>query len=85
MLQFLVIAFLLLLFWFKLKIHKSTGEVLNSHCECPDGKGPSGICKHIDAVLLMLSNCIGGSDQEVESACMEFLQTFHKPKKQQPD
>ena len=67
-----------------LKIHKETGEVLNSHSECPDGKGPRGTCKHIAAVLQMLSNFIGGSDLEVESSCMEVLQTFHKPRKQQP-
>ena len=69
-------------YWFKLKLHKSTGDVMNSHCECPGGKGPHGTCKHIAAVLQMLSNFIGGSDLEVESSCTEVLQTFHKPKKQ---
>ncbi|XP_048244174.1 uncharacterized protein LOC124137475 [Haliotis rufescens] len=31
------------------------GEVVNTHCECPAGKGPHGTCKHLASVLLMLS------------------------------
>ena len=69
-------------YWFKLKLHKSTREVLNRYSECPGGKGPHGTCKHIAAVLQMLSNFISESDLEVESSCLEVLQTFHKPKKQ---
>ena len=42
-------------YWFKLQLHKYTGEVMNSHCECPGGKRPQGTCKHIAAVLQMLS------------------------------
>ena len=69
-------------YWFKLKLHKNTGDALNSHCECPGGKGPHGTCKHVAAVLQMISNFVNGRELEVESSCTEVLQTFHKPKKQ---
>lgn len=31
------------------------GEIVNSHCECPAGKGPHGSCKHVAAVSFILS------------------------------
>jgi hypothetical protein len=67
---------------YKLKLRKENGEVLNSHCECPAGKGPLGTCKHLAAVLIMLSEFVSGNNPNVQRTCTEILQTFHKPKKQ---
>jgi uncharacterized Zn finger protein len=53
---------------------------MNSHCECPAGKGPHGTCKHIAAVLLMLIDFVTTGEIEVEKSCTDNLQTFHKPK-----
>jgi hypothetical protein len=72
-----------LMYNYKIRIDKDNGEVLNSHCECPSGKGPHGTCKHIAAVLYMLHDFVqSGSDPKVQQSCTEMLQTFHKPKKQ---
>ncbi|CAG2203849.1 unnamed protein product [Mytilus edulis] len=65
---------------YKIKIDRCTGEPLNSHCECPAGKGPHGTCKHIAAVMMMLMHFIQTGDVQVEKCCTENLQTFHKPK-----
>uniref|UniRef100_A0A8W8I5G8 SWIM-type domain-containing protein n=1 Tax=Magallana gigas TaxID=29159 RepID=A0A8W8I5G8_MAGGI len=43
---------------FKLKLDKVTGDILNSHCECPAGRGPHSTCKHVAAVALMLSKFV---------------------------
>jgi len=43
---------------YKLKLSKEHGEIINTHCECPAGKGPHGTCKHIAAVLFMLSGLV---------------------------
>ncbi|WAR12346.1 EXO-like protein [Mya arenaria] len=64
---------------YKLKLCKENGEVLNSHCECPAGKGT---CKHLAAVLIMFSDFVSGNNPNVQMTCTEILQTFHKPKKQ---
>lgn len=65
---------------YKIKLEKSTGEPLNSHCECPAGKGPHGTCKHVAAVLLMLVEFVNSGKIAVEKSCTDNLQTFHKPK-----
>ncbi|XP_021362744.1 uncharacterized protein LOC110456373 [Mizuhopecten yessoensis] len=65
---------------FKMKIDKLTGDPVNTHCECPAGKGPHGTCKHLAAVLLMLQHFINTGEIQVEKSCTESLQTFHKPK-----
>ncbi|XP_046328487.2 uncharacterized protein LOC124112432 [Haliotis rufescens] len=65
---------------YKLKVEK-TGEPVNSHCECPAGKGPHSTCKHIAAVLLMLEHFISTGSVQVGKSCTENLQLFHKPKK----
>ncbi|XP_062598965.1 uncharacterized protein LOC134260414 [Saccostrea cucullata] len=65
---------------YKIKLTRSTGEPVNSHCECPAGKGPHGTCKHIAAVLLMLVDFVNTGEIEVEKSCTDNLQTFHKPK-----
>ncbi|WAR22027.1 hypothetical protein MAR_016001 [Mya arenaria] len=51
-----------------LKLRKENGEVLNSDCESPAGKGPHGTCKHLAAVLIMISEFVSDNN--------------HNPKKQ---
>ncbi|XP_048253634.1 uncharacterized protein LOC124152775 isoform X1 [Haliotis rufescens] len=59
---------------FKLRISRRSGEVINSHCECPAGKGPHGTCKHLAWVLLMLQSFAEGSDAPtVNKTCTENL------------
>ena len=65
---------------FKLRLDIS-GNVINSHCECPAGKGPHGTCKHVAAVLLMLTVFAEDGKLSVKHNCTEKLQTFHKPKR----
>jgi uncharacterized Zn finger protein len=67
---------------YTLKLLKENREVLNSHCECPAGKGPHGTCEHLAAMLIMLSEFVSGNNPNVRRTCIEILQTFHKPKKQ---
>ena len=57
------------------------GEIRNSHCECPAGLGPHGTCKHITAVLLVLSVFVKDGELNVSKSCTETLQTFQRPKK----
>ncbi len=59
---------------------KSTGDTLNSDCECPAGKGPHGTCKHLAAVLLMLQHFTETGSVVIDKSCTENLQLFHKPK-----
>lgn len=54
--------------------------MLNSHCECPAGRGPHGTCKHIAAVMVMLCLFSSGKQLYIKKTCMENLQTFHQPK-----
>ena len=65
---------------FKLRLD-TDGNVVNSHCECPAGKGPHGTCKHAAAVLLMLAAFAADKKLLVSRSCTEQLQTFHKPKR----
>lgn len=57
------------------------GEVQNSNCECPVGKGPHCTCKHITAVLLVLVEFKNSKVLTVNESCTETLQTFQRPKK----
>ena len=59
----------------------STAEVRNSDCECPAGKGPNGTCKHIAAILIMLSDFVNTGHLNIQRTCTENLQTFHVPRK----
>ena len=38
----------------QLTIKKESGEVQNTHCDCPAGAGPHSTCKHIIAILLVV-------------------------------
>ncbi|XP_050388704.1 uncharacterized protein LOC126807882 [Patella vulgata] len=67
---------------YKLSVEKSSGEIVNSHCECPAGKGPHGTCKHLAAVLLMLVKFIEDGQCKIKRSCTENLQSFHMPKRQ---
>ena len=55
------------------------GEIHNSHCECPAGRGPTGTCKHIVAVLLALVKFANEGTLQVQLSCTEEIQTFKKP------
>ncbi|XP_014669636.1 PREDICTED: uncharacterized protein LOC106810716 [Priapulus caudatus] len=66
---------------YKIKIAGQTGDVINSHCECPAGRGPHGTCKHVAAVLLVLEKFSESGDLMIGKSCTEDLQTFHKPRK----
>ncbi|XP_046331249.2 uncharacterized protein LOC124114619 [Haliotis rufescens] len=61
------------------------GEVVNTHCECPAGKGPHGTCKHLASVLLMLSQFKSTGVIAVRRSCTDRLQTFHRPQKEYSD
>nr|XP_022307572.1 uncharacterized protein LOC111113571 [Crassostrea virginica] len=65
---------------FKLKLDKNSGDIVNSHCECPAGRGPHGTCKHLAAVALLLLTFAEGKGLYIKRSCTENLQTFHKPK-----
>lgn len=65
---------------FKLKLDKVTGDILNSHCECPAGRGLHSTCKHAAAVALMLTKFVSGDKIYVDKSCTENLQVFHKPR-----
>jgi len=60
---------------------EETGEVQNSHCECPGGVGPHGTCKHIVAVLLVCLSFKITGQLKVAKSCTETLQNFHRPKR----
>ena len=63
----------------KLVLDGENGEVLSAHCEGPAGRGPTGSCKHIVAVLLLLVKFIEEGELLVQQSCTEQLQTFKKP------
>ncbi|XP_069117170.1 uncharacterized protein [Argopecten irradians] len=65
---------------YKISLNETTGDPINSACECPAGKGPHGTCKHIASVLLMLEEFIEKGSLRVQKSCTENLQSFHKPK-----
>ena len=63
----------------KLVMDGDCGEVLNAHCECPAGRGPTGTCKHTVSVLLVLVKFIEEGTLLVQNSCTDELQTFKKP------
>ena len=64
----------------KLKLN-DRGEILNSHCECPAGRGPHGTCKHVAALCLMIKIFKYEDILLTNKSCTERLQTFHQPKR----
>lgn len=66
---------------YRVRINRKTGEIKNSDCECPAGKGPNGTCKHIAAVALLLVKFRETRIIPIPRGCTDNLQTFHKPKK----
>ena len=64
----------------RVKLHQR-GEVINTDCECPAGKGPHGTCKHVAALLVMMSNFLQTGELTMKKGCTDVLQTFHKPQK----
>ncbi|XP_071180991.1 uncharacterized protein [Mytilus edulis] len=65
---------------YRLKLEKSSGDPLNSHCECPAGRGPHGSCKHVAAVLIMISDFITTGNVNTGRSCTDTLMMFTKPK-----
>lgn len=57
------------------------GTIINTHCECPAGRGPHGTCKHIAAVLLVISKYSLTGQLRIKNTCTEDLQTFNRPKR----
>ena len=67
---------------YNLKIVLSNiGEVQNSECDCPCGKGPHATCKHVTACLLLLVDFVEKGVLEIEKSSTENLQSFKKPKR----
>ena len=64
---------------FKLVLDGNSGEVMNSHCECPAGSGDTATCKHIVGVLLMLSKFVLHGTLTLQLTCTEKIQSFKKP------
>jgi len=60
---------------------EQSGEVRNSHCECPGGMGPHATCKHIVSVILVLVHFISTKEIVISKSCTETLQSFHQPKR----
>ena len=56
-----------------------SGDILNAHCECGAGRGPSSTCKHVVAIGIMLVNFIKTGELKVKLTCTEQLQTFKRP------
>ena len=63
----------------KLVIDSHTGEIFQAHCECPAGRGPTGSCKHVVAVLLVLVKFAEDGTLQVQHSCTSELQTFKRP------
>jgi len=63
----------------KLKLDCGTGDIVNSDCECPAGKGPHGTCKHISAILQLLDIFKQTGSLLCRKSCTDTLQTFHQP------
>ena len=66
---------------FKIVLKKDSGEITGTNCECPVGKGTAATCKHVVAVLLMISEFVKTGQLSVQLTCTEKLQTFKKPPK----
>jgi len=64
----------------KLKVNSTAGDITNSECECPAGKGPHGTCKHVAAMLGMLEVFRRTGDLLCRKSCTDRLQTFHHPR-----
>ena len=56
---------------YKLRLNAQTGDIINSHCECPAGKGPHGTCKHIAAVILLMTEFVEEGRVNVAKSCTE--------------
>lgn len=65
----------------KLILHKNSGEIQQSDCECPAGKGPHATCKHIVAAFLVISHFKECGILHVTKSCTETLQSFKQPRK----
>ena len=65
----------------KLRVN-SFREITLTNCDCAAGAGVNAMCKHCAASLYQLVN-IKSSGQlgEVNEACTDVLQSFHKPSK----
>ena len=65
----------------KMALDSEIGEVLQAHCECPAGRGPTASCKHIVSGLLALVKFAQEGSLQVKLSCTQTLQTFKQPNK----
>ena len=64
----------------QLTIKKESGEVQNTHCDCPAGAGPHGTCKHVIAILIVVEKLRSNGELLIKGSCTEELQSFKKPR-----
>ena len=64
----------------QLTVEKASGEVLNTNCDCPAGKGPHGTCKHVIAILLIVEKLKTSGELLITGSCTDQLQSFKKPR-----
>lgn len=65
---------------YKIKLEKNSGDPVNTHCECPSGRGPHGSCKHVAAVLMMITDFTTTGNYTIDKSCTDTLMMFNKPK-----
>jgi hypothetical protein len=65
----------------RIVVEETTADVMNAHCECPAGKGPTATCKHVVCVLHVLADFVSTGKLDIEGSCTDQLQAFKKPKK----
>lgn len=66
----------------KLVLNQSTGDIVNSACECPAGAGPTATCKHLVSSLQVLALFVSTGELVIDKSCTEKLQSFKKPAKE---
>ncbi len=64
-----------------MRLDGQNGDIINSHCECPSGKGPHGTCKHVAAMIRLLITFVAEGTTNVAKSCTEKLQSHHQPTK----
>ncbi|XP_048779437.2 uncharacterized protein LOC125682910 [Ostrea edulis] len=65
---------------YKVRISRESGDPLNTHCECPAGRGPHGTCKHLAVVCIMLERFAENGTLRIAKSCTENLMSFNRPK-----
>jgi hypothetical protein len=58
-----------------------TGVVQECQCDCAAGMGPEAHCKHVQCLLLGLTDFVERKTIKTLETCTDVLQTFHQAKK----